>query len=119
METLNLAKIKVRSLAPAGSYTYISTQVQSILRQDSSGFSSLDGFSAEILMMASSANTTALKANGQSLKLNAQTDEELKIRAKQLRPEGALVKLKVLNNSVVSGATVKTGNNATEEVIEN
>jgi hypothetical protein len=117
--TINLAKIKVRSLAPVGSYTYISTQVQSMLRQDSSGFSSPDGFSAEILTTASSANTTALKVNSQSLKLSAQTDEELKIRARQLRPEGSLVKLKVLNNSIVSDSTVKTGNNANEEVIEN
>lgn len=116
--TVNLAKIKVRSIAPVATYTTISTQVHTILRQDSTAFSSPQGYSAEILTTASTVSTSAIRANMKSLSQSNQTDEDLEMRALQLRPEGALVKLKQINNSVVSEAVVQTGSR-TEETIEN
>lgn len=116
--TVNLAKIQVRSIAPINTYTNISTQVHSILRQDSTAFSSPQGYSAEILTTAPTISTSAFKANLRSLPQDKQTAEDLEMRALQLRPEGALVRLKQINNSVVSETAIQTGNKI-EETIEN
>lgn len=116
--TVNVAKIKVRSIAPVGAYSYLNTSAKSVLRHDSSSFTGAKGYSAEVLTTPGYQQLNQSMRLANSLIPAEQSGGNLEERAIQLRPKGSLVKLKVLQGSTVSEMIVKTGSNGSIETME-
>lgn len=107
--TVPVAVIGVAPLTPAGSVIHLSSQVDMVLRQDSSEFSSPAGFGMDIVVT----NQAMASTNSFSLQADAPPavpGDDLYQRAKALRPEGSKVRLMVLDgDSNASPTIVETG----------
>ena len=110
--TVSLVLIEVAPLTPAGSVINVSTQVRTLLRQDSSAFSSSNGVGLEIAVTnPNPANTLENTLSTVSSVTVVDSNNELYNRAFALRPEGAVVTLMILDeNNNVSTTQISTTN---------
>jgi len=96
--TVSLARIEVTPLVPAGSRIFVSSNVDTMLRQDSSAYSFPRGFGMEIVVTSGTAKV-ANSSNKPVTLDKAEVSQDVYQRALELRSEGAKVKMMLLNKN--------------------
>lgn len=116
--TVSLALVDVQPLSPAGSRIFISSNVDTMLRQDSTAYSFPRGFGMEIVVTSASAAVASTSSTPVTLDKEEVSDDVYR-RALELRSEGAKVKMMLLNKqgeAVETLVQTRDDNAVTEEV---